>query len=191
MSRRSRSRSGRSSAACSPSTRAGAGSSSSTCRWARWRWERRCSSSTSRATRRAISVLDVPGLVTSGVGLFALTYALIEANSYGWGSARIVGASGLAVVSLGAFVLLELRQRRTDARPDAVPQPDVLRGERGDAARRARDVRGLLLRLALRPAGPRLLAGRGGGPASCQRPCSSPGWRRRSAVSSTASARAG
>ena len=35
---------------------------------------------------------DVPGLVTSGVGLFALTYALIEANSYGWGSARIVGA---------------------------------------------------------------------------------------------------
>ena len=57
VSRRSRSRSGRSSAACSPSTRAGAGSSSSTCRWARWRWERRCSSSTSRATRRAISVL--------------------------------------------------------------------------------------------------------------------------------------
>ena len=55
---------------------------------------------------------DVPGLVTSGVGLFALTYALIEANSYGWGSARIVGAFGLAVVSLGAFVLLELRQRR-------------------------------------------------------------------------------
>src|SRR6188768_1841270 len=27
---------------------------------------------------------DVPGLVTSGVGLFTLTYALIEANSHGW-----------------------------------------------------------------------------------------------------------
>src|SRR6201987_3238676 len=28
--------------------------------------------------------LDVPGLVTSAVGLFSLTYAFIEANSYGW-----------------------------------------------------------------------------------------------------------
>src|SRR6266516_4144649 len=30
--------------------------------------------------------LDLPGLLTSGIGLFALTYALIEANSRGWGS---------------------------------------------------------------------------------------------------------
>ena len=55
---------------------------------------------------------DVPGLVTSGVGLFALTYALIEANSHGWGSTRILGAFALAAVSLVAFVVLELRQRR-------------------------------------------------------------------------------
>jgi EmrB/QacA subfamily drug resistance transporter len=55
---------------------------------------------------------DVPGLVTSGVGLFALTYALIEANSHGWGLTRILGAFALAAVSLAAFVLLELRQRR-------------------------------------------------------------------------------
>jgi EmrB/QacA subfamily drug resistance transporter len=55
--------------------------------------------------------LDVPGLLTSAVGLFALTYGLIEANSYGWGSARIVGSFALAVVALGSFVLLELRQR--------------------------------------------------------------------------------
>jgi predicted MFS family arabinose efflux permease len=55
---------------------------------------------------------DVPGLVTSGVGLFALTYALIEANSYGWGSTRILAAFGLAALSLAAFVSLELRQRR-------------------------------------------------------------------------------
>ncbi len=39
---------------------------------------------------------DVPGLVTSAVGLFSLTYALIEANSHGWGSARILGAFALA-----------------------------------------------------------------------------------------------
>ena len=55
--------------------------------------------------------LDLPGLATSAVGLFALTYALIEANTYGWGSARIVGAFVLAGVSLFAFVQLERRQR--------------------------------------------------------------------------------
>src|SRR5918995_7013950 len=36
--------------------------------------------------------LDLPGLLTSGIGLFALTYGLIEANTYGWTSGRIVGA---------------------------------------------------------------------------------------------------
>ena len=55
--------------------------------------------------------LDVPGLLTSGVGLFALTYGLIEANSYGWTSGRIAGAFAVAAVSLVAFVLLELRGR--------------------------------------------------------------------------------
>jgi EmrB/QacA subfamily drug resistance transporter len=55
--------------------------------------------------------LDLPGLVTSGVGLFALTYALIEANTYGWSSGRIVGAFVLAAVCLAAFVVLERRQR--------------------------------------------------------------------------------
>jgi EmrB/QacA subfamily drug resistance transporter len=54
---------------------------------------------------------DLPGQLTSGVGLFALTYALIQANGYGWGSARIVGAFALAVVALVAFVLLERHQR--------------------------------------------------------------------------------
>ncbi|HEY8103960.1 MAG TPA: MFS transporter, partial [Gaiellaceae bacterium] len=31
--------------------------------------------------------LDLPGLATSALGLFALTYGLIEANGYGWTSA--------------------------------------------------------------------------------------------------------
>ncbi len=55
--------------------------------------------------------LDLPGLATSAVGLFSLTYGLIEANTYGWGSARIVGAFVLAAVALFAFVVLERRQR--------------------------------------------------------------------------------
>jgi EmrB/QacA subfamily drug resistance transporter len=55
--------------------------------------------------------LDLPGLATSALGLFALTYGLIEANSYGWGSARIVGSFLVAAVSLAVFVMLERRQR--------------------------------------------------------------------------------
>ena len=59
----------------------------------------------------AVQRLDLPGLITSGVGLFALTYALIEANTYGWTSGRILGLFALAAVALVAFVVLELRQR--------------------------------------------------------------------------------
>ena len=55
--------------------------------------------------------LDLPGLATSGIGLFALTYGLIEANAYGWTSGRILGSFALAAVSLVAFVQLERRQR--------------------------------------------------------------------------------
>jgi EmrB/QacA subfamily drug resistance transporter len=55
--------------------------------------------------------LDLPGLLTSGIGLFALVYALIEANNYGWGSARILGLFAVAAVGLTAFVFLELHQR--------------------------------------------------------------------------------
>ena len=55
--------------------------------------------------------LDVPGLLASAVGLFALTYGLIETNTYAWGSARVLFLFALAVLSLALFVLLELRQR--------------------------------------------------------------------------------
>ena len=55
--------------------------------------------------------LDLPGLLTSALGLFSLTYAFIEANSYGWASARILGAFALAAVALAVFVLLERHQR--------------------------------------------------------------------------------
>jgi EmrB/QacA subfamily drug resistance transporter len=55
--------------------------------------------------------LDLPGLATSAVGLFALVYALIEAHSYGWTSGRILGLFAIAAVALVAFVLLEMHQR--------------------------------------------------------------------------------
>jgi EmrB/QacA subfamily drug resistance transporter len=55
--------------------------------------------------------LDLPGLLSSGIGLFALTYALIEANNYGWTSGRIVGLFVVSAVALAVFVLLERHQR--------------------------------------------------------------------------------
>ena len=55
--------------------------------------------------------LDLPGLLSSGIGLFALTYGLIEANNYGWTSPRILSLFAVAVIGIVLFVLLELHQR--------------------------------------------------------------------------------
>jgi EmrB/QacA subfamily drug resistance transporter len=55
--------------------------------------------------------LDLPGLLTSGIGLFALTYGLIETNDHAWGSTRVLTLFAIAAVSLIAFVLLEQHQR--------------------------------------------------------------------------------
>jgi EmrB/QacA subfamily drug resistance transporter len=55
--------------------------------------------------------LDLPGLVTSGIGLLALVYALIEAHRLGWTSATIIALFAVAAVALTAFVFLELHQR--------------------------------------------------------------------------------
>jgi EmrB/QacA subfamily drug resistance transporter len=55
--------------------------------------------------------LDLPGLLTSGIGLFALTYGLIETNDHAWLSARVLTLFACAVLFLAAFVLLELHQR--------------------------------------------------------------------------------
>jgi len=53
--------------------------------------------------------LDFPGLISSSVSLFALTYALIEGESKGWTSAPILAAFGLAAAAALAFVVVELR----------------------------------------------------------------------------------
>jgi hypothetical protein len=53
--------------------------------------------------------LDVPGLITSAVALFALTYALIEGSSRGWTSSVIVGAFAVAAVSAAAFLTTQAR----------------------------------------------------------------------------------
>jgi EmrB/QacA subfamily drug resistance transporter len=54
---------------------------------------------------------DVAGAVTVTGGLLVLVYAIVEAKTYGWGSARtlLLGAAGLAL--LGAFLTIERRSR--------------------------------------------------------------------------------
>jgi MFS family permease len=39
--------------------------------------------------------IDLPGVLLSGSGLFGLTYALVEANRFGWGSPAILGLFGV------------------------------------------------------------------------------------------------
>jgi EmrB/QacA subfamily drug resistance transporter len=54
---------------------------------------------------------DVAGAVTVTGGLMALVYAIVGAQSAGWGSARTIGFFVLSAVLLTAFVAIELRAR--------------------------------------------------------------------------------
>ena len=60
---------------------------------------------------RAGRGLDLPGQATAIVGLATLTYAFIEANTYGWTSARILTCFIVAAVALSLFALIELRSK--------------------------------------------------------------------------------
>jgi EmrB/QacA subfamily drug resistance transporter len=64
------------------------------------------SSSTARGTRRRV---DLPGLATSSLALFALTYALIEGDSRGWTSALILASFAVAAAAAAAFLTVESR----------------------------------------------------------------------------------
>jgi EmrB/QacA subfamily drug resistance transporter len=56
--------------------------------------------------------LDLPGMLTSSLALFALTYALIEGHDSGWTSTVILGAFVLTGVAAAAFVAVESRTTR-------------------------------------------------------------------------------
>src|SRR6266576_6382856 len=53
--------------------------------------------------------VDYPGIAAISIGLTALVLALVEGNSWGWGSAAIVSLLATAAVGLVAFVVVELR----------------------------------------------------------------------------------
>src|SRR3954454_20669140 len=53
--------------------------------------------------------VDYAGVAVLTVGLTSLVLALVEGNSWGWGSAEIVGLLALAALALPAFVFVENR----------------------------------------------------------------------------------
>ena len=54
---------------------------------------------------------DLAGAVSVTAGLMSLVYAIVDAQSAGWGSAKTLGFFALAVVLLSAFVVIELRAK--------------------------------------------------------------------------------
>ncbi|HST41957.1 MAG TPA: MFS transporter [Conexibacter sp.] len=53
--------------------------------------------------------IDIPGTLTSGLGLFALVFGFAKAESDGWGAGITIGFLVAAVVLLGVFVALQTR----------------------------------------------------------------------------------
>jgi EmrB/QacA subfamily drug resistance transporter len=62
-----------------------------------------------RRGRSTAALLDMPGLVSSALALFALTYALIEGGDKGWTSPLIVSAFAVAASAAGIFLVIESR----------------------------------------------------------------------------------
>ena len=54
---------------------------------------------------------DLAGAVTVTGGLVLLVYAIVKAQSYGWGSGKTIGLLAGAVALLGAFVAIEARSK--------------------------------------------------------------------------------
>jgi EmrB/QacA subfamily drug resistance transporter len=55
--------------------------------------------------------VDVPGVATLSIGLASLVLALVEGNSWGWGSAPIVALFAASAVGMIGFVVAERRAR--------------------------------------------------------------------------------
>ena len=110
--------------------------------------------------------LDIPGLVLGTAALFSLTYALIEANQKGWSDPLIVSTLVAGALLIVAFLYWELHTPHAMMPLRVLPDPGVLRGQHRGVRRLARDVRHVLLPVALHAADPRVHAvpGRGSVP---------------------------
>lgn len=59
--------------------------------------------------RRGKAHLDLPGTITSVLGLLALVYGFSRAEADGWASPSVIGFLAAAVVLLAAFVIIEIK----------------------------------------------------------------------------------
>jgi EmrB/QacA subfamily drug resistance transporter len=59
----------------------------------------------------AVREVDLPGVATLTIALAALVLALVEGNSWGWSSTRVIGLFATALVALTAFIAIEPRRR--------------------------------------------------------------------------------
>jgi EmrB/QacA subfamily drug resistance transporter len=57
----------------------------------------------------AVRTIDVPGVASFTIGLGALVFGLIQSNTWGFGSTRVIALFALAAVALASFVTIELR----------------------------------------------------------------------------------
>ena len=55
---------------------------------------------------------DIPGAVTITAGLVCIVYAIVDANSAGWGSLQTIGLLGAGVALIGLFVVIELNTKQ-------------------------------------------------------------------------------
>src|SRR3979411_2934294 len=55
--------------------------------------------------------VDIPGVATLTISLAALVLALVEGNSWHWGSTREITLFAVAIVGLTSFVQIELRRK--------------------------------------------------------------------------------
>jgi predicted MFS family arabinose efflux permease len=88
---------------------------------------------------RQAGTFDVPGAVSVTAGLSILVYALVDAESAGWGSTQTVGLLALAVGLLVAFVAIESRTEKP-LMPFSIFKLKTLRGS---------NVAGLLIGMSL------------------------------------------
>jgi EmrB/QacA subfamily drug resistance transporter len=63
----------------------------------------------SRAAAGNLRHMDLPGAISVTGGLTVLVYAIVNAQTWGWGSARFLWLTVVAAALLVAFVLIELR----------------------------------------------------------------------------------
>jgi len=63
------------------------------------------------SAKRVLAEVDLPGVAAITVGLAALVLGLVESNSWGWGSTRVLVLLGVALVGLSAFAWIELHRR--------------------------------------------------------------------------------